>query len=139
MFLNLLNNNEKIAFMELAYYAATANGIIDFFEKEMLDSYRKELGVEYIGEDFMTKVREIDSCLIQFKNSTAISKKAVYVELLSVCLSDKDFDISEQDFMNRIKEELSLDYSFTEKAFQWTERMMEMGKEGTSLICGEED
>lgn len=139
MFLNLLNNNEKIAFMELAYYAATANGIIDFFEKEMLDSYRKELGVEYIGEDFMTKVREIDSCLIQFKDSTAISKKAVYVELLSVCLSDKDFDISEQDFMNRIKRELSLDYSFTEKAFQWTERMMELGKEGTSLICGEED
>ena len=139
MFLNLLNNNEKIAFMELAYYAATANGIIDFFEKEMLDSYRKELGVEYIGEDFMTKVREIDSCLIQFKDSTAISKKAVYVELLSVCLSDEDFDISEQDFMNRIKRELSLDYSFTEKAFQWTERMMELGKEGTSLICGEED
>ena len=48
MFLNRLNENEKMAFLELAHYVAISDGEIANEEKKIIKLYAKEMDIKDI-------------------------------------------------------------------------------------------
>jgi len=100
MLLMKLNNKEKFAFLQLAYYIAYIDGEFETKEENIIEEYCAEMGIEPIPfniEDFNLKETLED---IQ----TTYSKKIVVLELMILIHSDDRFhDLEVEVLDNMIK------------------------------------
>ncbi|UTY33281.1 TerB family tellurite resistance protein [Treponema putidum] len=89
MFLNLLNDEEKVIFLKLAISVIQADGKLEESEKSFIAEYSREMGIERytLGEkvDPMPLAEKIG------KNSTDSVKRIFLVELLACANADGDF------------------------------------------------
>ena len=100
MFLNILRHKQKILFMHLAIKAAEVNGIVEITEKNMLKSYGAEMGIT----PFYSSECEVEVILQEIKElSTQRELRIILFEILGVLISDKDYDIAEKEFTERVR------------------------------------
>jgi tellurite resistance protein len=103
MFLTKLQQEEKEAFLELAYLMATIDGKFSVFENPVIVKYQREMDLE----DYKIKGLAIDDILKVFKEER--SKHIVLIEILRIVYSDGIVHENEQDSIRLIKEHFGFD------------------------------
>jgi tellurite resistance protein len=103
MFLTKLQQEEKEAFLELAYLMATIDGKFSVFENPIIMKYQKEMDLE----DYKIKGLAIDDILKVFKEER--SKHIVLIEILRIVYSDGIVHENEQKSIRLIKEHFGFD------------------------------
>jgi tellurite resistance protein len=103
MFLTKLQQEEKEAFLELAYLMATIDGKFSVFENPVIVKYQKEMNLE----DYKIKGLAIDDILKVFKEER--SKHIVLIEILRIVYSDGIVHENEQNSIRLIKEHFGFD------------------------------
>lgn len=130
MFLNLLETQEKNAFMELAIQLVKADNKTDSREEAMLRHYLHEMN---IGEDeFVFKEIKLDQLVPVFKSRR--SKRAVLMELLALALADNDFDVNEQNLVAEISGKFGFEADELKQMTDWVIRIQRIYAEGYQLL-----
>ena len=76
----------------------------------VMDSYLSELGISY---DYVSNVKDEASIVALLNaNSDESEKKVIVFELVSLAMSDENFDDSERAFIGRLCESFGFDTSF---------------------------
>ncbi len=113
MYLNLLKDNEKELFLEMAYYLAAADGNYSDSEKLMMKEYCKEMQVEILHGTIKRTVEEI---LDEINNKSDEKAKRIFIfELVGLTLVDGCYDESEKEFINKIANKFSVNGQLTGK------------------------
>lgn len=93
-----LENGEKFAFLNLAYYIANIDGELDKEEKDIIQEYCSEMGIDNI--DYNVENFNLEDTLSKIK--TLKSKKIVLLELMILVHSDNKYHRFEQNVINKI-------------------------------------
>lgn len=102
MYLNLLDNDEKIAFAELAEKMVEADGIVIGREAAALASLKAEMGIS--GSE--GGGRTVDELAGVFKSRR--SKVAALLELIGLGYSDISFHVSEESLVNSVANQMAI-------------------------------
>ena len=105
MFLDRLNNKEKEMFLDLAVYAAQANGVVEEAEKEAIMGYCKEMGVPFYDISKLHPFQEITDF---FSALTKEKKRIVVFEIMGLCATDGETDEVESAFINKFADDIGL-------------------------------
>ena len=104
MFLNELNKNEGIAFMQLVKGLANADNVFAKEEKNLYNDYLEELNIkenEILDAD-------LNSIYETLKDSSERSKNIIYFELIGLALIDGEYDENEVEFLEKIGKNLEI-------------------------------
>ena len=113
MYLNLLKDNEKELFLEMAYYLAAADGNYSDSEKLMMKEYCKEMQVEILHGTIKRTVEEIFD---EINNKSDEKAKRIFIfELVGLALVDGCYDESEKEFINKMANKFSVNGQLTGK------------------------
>lgn len=96
MFLNQLNQKEKETFMSLSVHVANSNGILADEEKEMIQEYCREMGLDSFNEKDAVPMEDV---LTVFKQSDLHIRKIVLFEILGLAYADGEYEDTEDDFI----------------------------------------
>jgi len=98
MFLNLLNDEEKVVFLKLAISVIQADGKLQEKEKSFIAEYSREMGIEHYTLD--EKVDPLPLAEKIGKNSSDSVKRIFLIELLACANADGDFAEYEKSLIN---------------------------------------
>ena len=100
MYLNLLKDNEKELFLEMAYYLAAADGNYSDSEKLMMKEYCKEMQVEILHGTIKRTVEEI---LDEINNKSDEKAKRIFIfELVGLTLVDGCYN----EYRKRVEQQI---------------------------------
>ena len=116
MFLNLLNESEGQAFMELASQAMQVNGVIKDCELAVYNDYLAELGLA----DYTIENISFEKAASAFKHSSMPAKRVVIIELCGILYSDDEFDSNEQKWIYRLTDIFKINKAEADKLIQWS-------------------
>lgn len=105
MFLDELQPEEGMAFLELAALISKVDGNLSIYESSVLHKYKKELGLE----DYRIKGLDIEDILKTFKNVR--SQKIILAEIFKLIFSDGIFHNQERESVRFIKKYFGFDES----------------------------
>ena len=106
MFLNLLQEEEKYNYLQLAMKAAHINGVFEEEEKKLINAYQREMNI--IGNITEYDQQEEIAVFRTFAESELSHKKIVLFELIGFLSSDSDFDDDEKAFVARFCNETGM-------------------------------
>lgn len=119
MLLMKLNNKEKFAFLQLAYYIAYIDGEFESKEENVIEEYCAEMGIEKIH--FNPKEFNLYETLADIH--TESSKKIVILELMILIHSDDRFHELEEKVLDEIT-----------KAFDITEEQLSLYSQWGKMV-----
>lgn len=96
MFLNQLNQKEKETFMSLSVHVANSNGFLADEEKEMIQEYCREMGLDSFNVKDAVPMEDV---LTVFKQSDLHIRKIVLFEILGLAYADGEYEDTEDDFI----------------------------------------
>ena len=102
MYLNLLDDDEKRAFAELAEKMIEADGLVIGHEASALAALKAEMGVSETGGDGRTP----QDLAGVFKSRR--SKVAALLELIALGYSDTAFSVSEESLVNSVANQMAI-------------------------------
>ena len=107
MYLKLLNDQEKKAFLELACDLSAVDGNFEQAESLMISEYCNEMDISFeecsTNGDITVLLNKLNETL------DGKSKKIILFELLGLALCDNMFDNKERDFIYSIAENFGID------------------------------
>lgn len=107
MFLNLLSNSEKEAFLEMAVQLANSDLDFSVDEANIINQYRVEMNLS--EQIYTIKGLHITQCINLFSSSTKQTRNIVYFELLGLALCDENFGSKEVEFMDKVRDSFGID------------------------------
>lgn len=128
MFLQLLKDDEKEAFIDLARLAAGCNGSVEEEEEIMIEQYCAEMGIDMP----MSHAKTLDSVLNVFTNADSQSRKTVVLEIIGLLFSDGDFDENEMAFISKIATALGVTKIQVQEMMELTGRYLNVLND---LLC----
>ena len=102
MFLNMLDNDEKRAFAELAEKMIEADGLVIGREEAALAALKAEMGMADAGDGG----RSVDELAGVFKGQG--SKVAALLELIGLGYSDTSFSAGEESLVNAVAAQMAV-------------------------------
>lgn len=104
MFLNELNKNEGIAFMQLVKNLANSDNVFAKEEKNLYHDYLQELNIQE------SDIPEINLNFVYetLKNSTERSRNIIYFELIGLALIDGEYDEKEVELLEELGKSLDI-------------------------------
>jgi tellurite resistance protein len=129
MFLNILNKDEKIAFLEMAHHIARSDGDFSVKQKEMISTYCFEMQVDNIEYN-----DEFDLEKILGKFETEKSKKIVLLEVMALIYSDNIVHKEEEKIINAILEYFGFSDALASLYLEWTKTILAASEQGKLLI-----
>ncbi|WP_088034778.1 hypothetical protein [Evansella clarkii] len=130
MFLQELNAEEKVAFLELAHLVAISNGIIDENERKMLETYDREMGVNYKIEDL--KELTLQEIVQVFKSERI--KRIVFLEAIAVAFADGVYQEEQKNLIQEIKEALAISDDEYEQFKGWVIKVNSLYSQANELV-----
>jgi len=130
MFLNRLNNKEKIAFLELAHHVARSDNDFSEDQKSIISKYCLEMQVEDIEYD----EHKFDIYNTLGSITTRISRKVVVLEIMALIYSDNFLHEEERKVLEKILEEFDLNYNHSIIYTEWAKTMLSLYRQGNALI-----
>lgn len=130
MFLQELNAEEKVAFLELAHLVAISNGIIDENERKMLETYDREMGVNYKIEDL--KELTLQEIVQVFKSERI--KRIVFLEAIAVAFADGVYQEEQKNLIQEIKEALAISDDEYEQFKGWVIKVNSLYTQANELV-----
>jgi hypothetical protein len=128
MFLNLLTQDEKKAFLGLAYKVAMADNIYHEQEQAMMEYYEYESGMKLDSE----KDSSVEELCSVFQSKT--NKAYCMIELLSLAFSDSEFHQDEKKIIDEVSERLNIDDNFIKYTCDWIDRQNSLTAEISQYI-----
>jgi len=107
MFLNVLSEENKKIFIDLAIVVACADDSFDPEEKDLIEAYKQEMGIEYYHPEVRTEINSIISNIVL--SCTEKEKRIVVFEIIGLAKSDKIYDSREKELVNRIATAIGVD------------------------------
>ena len=130
MFLNKLNEKEKVAFLELAYYVANSDENFSTEEKNIIDVYCAEMQINDI--DFDKSNFDLDSTLLEIESLQ--SQKIVLLEIMALVYSDNILHQSEEEILEKIVNKFNLNPKLALVYAEWSKAMLSLTNQGIALI-----
>ena len=130
MFLNRLNQDEKIAFLELAHHIARSDNNFSEDQKSIIAKYCMEMQIEDIAYD--EDSFDIYTTLDKIKDLR--SRKIVLLEIMALIYSDDFLHEEERKVLEKILEEFDLNYNLSVVYTQWAKTMLNLYIQGNALI-----
>jgi uncharacterized tellurite resistance protein B-like protein len=130
MFLNRLEKNEKVAFLELAHHIARSDGDFSEDQKDIIGKYCMEMQIEDIKYD--EEKFDIYNTLDKVKNKS--SKKIILLEIMALIYSDNFLHEEERKVLEKVLEEFDLNYNLSIVYTEWAKTMLSLYKQGNALI-----
>lgn len=122
MFLRELNQEEKEAFLELAYLIAKIDKNQSIFENSILNKFKAEMGID----KYSIKGSDIEDILKVFENDR--TKNIVLVEILRLIFSDGVFHDFERESIQLIKKHFGFDKDDFQTLRDWVLKIKELEK-----------
>ena len=113
MYLSLLNKNEKIYFLGLAYNIATIDGNYSNEEKAMINGYCQEMQVEF-NEKTMINSNDFFITKINSSSDNKV-KKIILFELIGLAMSDNNYDEIEKEMVLDLSKSFKIESSYLDK------------------------
>ena len=130
MFLNRLNQDEKMAFLELAHHIARSDNNFSEDQKSIIAKYCMEMQIEDITYD--ADSFDIYTTLDKIKDQR--SRKIVLLEIMALIYSDDFLHEEERKVLEKILEEFDLNYNLSVVYTQWAKTMLSLYIQGSALI-----
>ena len=130
MFLNRLEEKEKVAFLELAHHIARSDNDFSEEQKNIIEKYCMEMqmvDIEYNEETF-----DIYTTLDKILDPR--SRKIVLLEIMALIYSDDFLHEEERKVLEKILEEFGLNYNLSVVYTQWAKTMLNLYIQGNALI-----
>ncbi|EKQ50343.1 MULTISPECIES: hypothetical protein [unclassified Clostridium] len=105
MFLNELNKNEGIAFMQLVKSIANSDNTFAQEEKNLFYDYLEELNLQ---ENEIPDCLDLNSIYVTLKDSSERKRNIIYFELIGLALIDGEYDEKEVSLLEEIGENLEI-------------------------------
>ena len=128
MFLNLLDDNEKRAFTELAEKMIEADGLVIGREMAALAALKAEAGVAEVGGDG----RSVEELAGVFWSRR--SKVAALLELIGLGYSDTHFSVGEQSIVRTVATEMGLSDEELEQCENWVRGHVKLIRDALILM-----
>ncbi|MFB7305071.1 hypothetical protein [Heyndrickxia sporothermodurans] len=122
MFLRELNQEEKEAFLELAYLIAKIDKNQSIFENSILNKFKTEMGID----KYSIKGSDIEDILKVFENDR--TKNIVLVEILRLIFSDGVFHDFERESIQLIKKHFGFNKDDFQSLRDWVIKIKELEK-----------
>lgn len=103
MFLKALNPEEKANFLSLVYLIAKIDGEYSEAEKEIIENYKLEMGLEYIR-----KGKTILELINYFASKEMPLKKLVLFKVYGLIISDNQLNKNESEVLSLMEEKFAL-------------------------------
>ena len=128
MFLNLLDNDEKLAFVELAERMIEADGLVIGREEASLAALKAEMGTpsEAIGG------RTIEELAGVFKGWR--SKVVALLELIGLGYTDTSFSIGEQSLVDQVAQTMGLGEKERASIEEWVQEHVSLIRRALILM-----
>jgi len=130
MFLNRLNKEEKVAFLELAHHVARSDGDFADEEKEIISKYCMEMQIEDI--EFEEEKFDIYTTLGKIEKER--SRKIVILEIMALIYADNFLHEEERKVLEKMLEEFDLSYNLAIVYTEWSKAMLSLYTQGNALI-----
>ena len=128
MYLNLLDNDEKIAFAELAEKMVEADGIVIGREAAAVASLKAEMGIS--GQE--SGGRSVDELAGVFKSRR--SKVAALLELIGLGYSDISFHVSEESLVNSVANQMAITPDELHEMEEWVKEHVNLVRRALILM-----
>jgi uncharacterized tellurite resistance protein B-like protein len=119
MFLNLLKQEEKIAFLTLAKKIISIDSTISKQEMVLLNSMKRELELDDIDVQYLDA--SIEEVCTLFSNSK--SKVSAIMELIGIGFVDGKFVLEEQNLIYQIADAMNISREETNMYIDWARRV----------------
>ena len=130
MFLYLLNENEGMAFMELAVQAMTINNKNQGYEEAECETYLTELNIP----QYKIQGLPFADAAAVLKQSTTQIKRCVIIELCGILYSDKEIDKNEMEWIYSLSEIFELAKTETDRLIRWSKDFSDFLEVGLMYI-----
>jgi len=130
MFLNRLEKEEKVAFLELAHHIARSDNDFSEDQKNIIAKYCMEMQMEDIVYDKDTF--DIYNTLDKIQNHR--SRKIVLLEIMALIYSDDFLHEEERKVLEKVLQEFDLNYNLSIVYTQWAKTMLSLYTQGNALI-----
>src|SRR5574344_41317 len=130
MFLNRLEKEEKIAFLELAHYVARSDNDFSLSQKDIINNYCIEMQIENI--EFNVNKFDIYNTLGKITNKK--SQKIVLLEIMALIYSDNFLHEEERKVLEKILEEFNLNYHLATVYGEWAKAILSLYIQGNALV-----
>jgi len=130
MFLNRLNQEEKVAFLELAHHIARSDNDFSNLQKEIISGYCVEMqisDIEYDKKDF-----NLDTTLNKVNSSQ--SQKIILLEIMALIYSDDILHEEERKILNIIIDRFELNHAIADVYTQWSKSILALTIQGEALL-----
>jgi tellurite resistance protein len=134
MFLQVLKNQEKEAFLELAHLVANANGVVDEREKKVIEQYDIEMGLNVKVEELQELT--LDQIVEAFTNEE--SKKVAFLEAIALAFADQIYHEEQKKMINELREAFGFSQEYYQEVKQWIIDFNKIYAKGTSLVSDKE-
>ncbi|MBT6217995.1 MAG: TerB family tellurite resistance protein [Candidatus Marinimicrobia bacterium] len=130
MFLNLLNQEEKITFLKLAHHVANSDNDFSESQQSIIGKYCTEMQINDIDEDekkedYLISLKKIDK---------SKSQKIVLLEILALIYSDQYVHPEEQKVLDQMLEIFSLSTALSVVYTEWSKSILALYVQGSALI-----
>ena len=130
MFLNRLEKEEKIAFLELAHYVARSDNDFSLSQKDIINNYCIEMQIE----DISFNVNKFDIYNTLGKITNKKSQKIVLLEIMALIYSDNFLHEEERKVLEKILEEFNLNYHLATVYGEWAKAILSLYIQGNALV-----
>jgi tellurite resistance protein len=130
MFLNRLEKEEKIGFLELAHYVARSDNDFSISQKDIINNYCIEMQIDDIYFDI--EKFDIYNTLGKIKNRK--SQKIVLLEIMALIYSDNFLHEEERKVLEKILQEFDLNYHLATVYGEWAKTILSLYLQGNALI-----
>lgn len=130
MFLNMLDTDEKRAFVLLAEMMIQSDGIVVGREASALAALKAEMGVSESAQDTRS-VRELSRL---FKDRR--SRMATLLELFGLAYTDTNFDLGEQSLIATIAQEMEFTSDEIVEVENWVQDHVSLVRRALTMMRG---
>jgi hypothetical protein len=130
MFLHVLNNTEKEAFINLLLNTAKIDGNFSKKERHLIESYALEM--DYEIDDIEDYTRKNSELINELKLSSEKNKKIMFVELVGLMYID-EIHKNEQTLLDDIQDEFGFLAEYKNAVLDWVAEIGPLYKKGFYL------
>lgn len=112
MFLAGLNDNQKDAFMTLAYKLIAVDGVLDEGELDMMVQYKLEMN---LPPDYDETQGELETAIVTLASESDTIKKQILFELVGLACAGDDYENEEYTLIEQIRTAFGLRADFPGK------------------------
>jgi len=130
MFLNRLNPQEKVVFLELAHHIARSDNDFSDEQKSIIETYCMEMAIEDI--EYNKDLFNIETLLAKVEDKK--SQKIILLEIMALVYSDNFLHIEEKKVLDKMIDIFGLNPSLAIVYGEWAKSILALSIQGQALI-----